>query len=104
MSASAKTRDAISAAIAEFNAERSIDDRIPDAVDSVLLGPGGRLDSLALVHLIVAIEEKIQEQLGVSLSLAEEIVASDTTPFSTLGALAAFVTDLVDRRGRRSRG
>jgi hypothetical protein len=57
--------------------------------EAVLVGDGSPLDSLGLVNLIVAAEEKVQEAFDVSLTLLdEEALAPGGRPSLTLAALA----------------
>ena len=47
--------------------------KLPKSVDTILTGESGKLDSLGLVTFIVAVEERIQNDLGITISLADEI-------------------------------
>lgn len=61
--------------------------------DAPLFGIGGALDSLALVTLLVAVEQGIDDALGVVLTLADEKAASQArSPFRTVGSLVAYAT------------
>ncbi len=53
-----------------------------------LFGPGG-LDSLGFVNFVSALEEKLADQFGVELVLADEQQAG---AFTTLGELAHLIT------------
>jgi acyl carrier protein len=67
-----------------------------DSPDTVLLGPRSALDSLALVSLVVLIEERIEDALGRSIRLVDEDALSQrNSPFRTVGTLAAHVERLV---------
>ncbi len=60
--------------------------------ETVIFGPGGKLDSLGLVQLIVAIEQELGESFDVDLTLADERALSEArSPFRTLGSLIEFV-------------
>lgn len=49
------------------------------------------LDSLALVRLLVAVEQGIEDELGATLTLADEKAASQQrSPFRTVGTLVAY--------------
>lgn len=57
-----------------------------------LFGGDGVLDSLALVKLVLAIEDSVEERAGIVVSLADERAVSQTSsPFRTVGTLAAYV-------------
>lgn len=64
--------------------------------ESVLYGEGSPLDSLALVSLIAAIEERVEDTLDLSVTIADERAMSrKQSPFRTLGSLAAYVEELI---------
>ena len=64
--------------------------------DTVLFGDSGLLDSVGLVSLIVAIEQEIENELGVSIVLADERAMSQQhSPFRSIGALADYAASLV---------
>ena len=60
-------------AIDEINERYPEDKRLSKSVDTVLTGESGKLDSLGLVSFVVSVEERIQNDLGVNISLADEI-------------------------------
>jgi acyl carrier protein len=68
--------------------------------DTALFGREGILDSLALVSLVVAVEQAIEDELGVSVSLADAKALSQRhSPYRTIGALADYAGELVRSRG-----
>lgn len=88
--------DVIYRAADDFNAEWEPEARITHSLDSLLFGRGGSLDSLGLVNFIVAVEQRLERELGVSLTLADErALAQETNPFSSIGALADYVCSRV---------
>lgn len=74
--------------------------------DTVLFGDSnGLLDSFGLVNLIVALEAAVEEELGVAIILADERAMSQKhSPFRTVGALADYVTLLVEEDDVRTDG
>ena len=87
--------DAIFDAIDEVNAERPLL-KLDKSLDAVLLGEGSSLDSLDLVTLIVAVEEKIHLRLGLSITLADErAMSAMSSPFRTVGTLADYIEPLI---------
>ena len=63
--------------------------------DTALLGRGSVLDSLALVNLLLDIEQTVNEQLGSSITLAnEQALSMRQSPFRTVRTLADYVTSL----------
>lgn len=67
--------------------------------ETVLFGPGGELDSLGLVNLIVLLEEKISDEFGVEIVLTDERAMSEKhSPFRTVQALGDYVLRLLDEK------
>lgn len=89
------------AAVDAVNAGALDGTAVPKDLQAPLVGPGGALDSLGLVGLLVAIEERLQDELGVALTLADErAFARERTPFRSLATLIEYADELVrERRG-----
>jgi acyl carrier protein len=70
---------------------------LPSDPDAPLLeSAGGALDSLGVVNLMVEVEGRIQSALGHSISLVPALAElPDTSPFRTVGALAAHIANLL---------
>ncbi|WP_342432766.1 acyl carrier protein [Neobacillus sp. FSL H8-0543] len=78
--------------IEEFNA--TYEEKIPVELreDTPLYGKDGILDSLGLVSIIVMIEQAIEDELEVSLILADEKAMSQkTSPFLKVGLLVDYI-------------
>lgn len=59
--------------------------------DTPLFGDGGVLDSLGLVELIIALEQEIESEAGVTVVLADERAFSQRqSPFATVATLAEY--------------
>jgi len=66
---------------------------------TVLFGPGGELDSLGLVNLIVLLEEKISDEFGVEIVLTDQRAMSQQhSPFRTVQVLADYVVRLLNEK------
>lgn len=62
-----------------------------------LFGPGAELDSLGLVTLLLDVEQQVNDQLGVSISLMDErAMSQNKSPFRTIGTLADYIQVLLD--------
>ena len=73
-------------------AERKVDLAAGD--DAQLFGLERVLDSLALVGLLVAVEQGIDDELGVVLTLADAKAASRAkSPFRTIGSLVSYTVE-----------
>lgn len=91
-----RIREAIYRAVDETNEQLPKGRQLEKSPESVLFGKGGQLDSLGLVGFIVEVEQKIEEEFGVSITLADERAMSQkNSPFLTLGALARYVSTLM---------
>jgi acyl carrier protein len=65
--------------------------------DTPLFGRHGLLDSMGLVTLVVAVEQAIEDELGLSVSLADERALSQrTSPYRTVGTLADYAGMLLE--------
>jgi len=59
--------------------------------DTALFGTEGFLDSMALVTLVIALEQGIEEKFGVSVKLADaHALSQEHSPYSTIYALAEY--------------
>ncbi len=84
-------------AIEEFNLMHSPQDQLSQTVETVLIGSSSSLDSLGLVDLILATEQKINEELGLLVTLADEKAMSQkNSPFRTVKALADYICLFLD--------
>jgi acyl carrier protein len=60
-------------------------------VDAALFGGEGFLDSMALVTLVVALEQGIEEKFGISVTLADaQAMSQERSPYRTIQALAEY--------------
>ena len=85
-------QEAIAAAVADVNQTLRREDA-PLTADPavVLVGDGGRLDSLGLVNFIVALERRLAEVSGRPVSVIDLLMSGDGVPFDTLGSLAVLL-------------
>ena len=92
---SARILNCIFVAIDELcaaDSSRTIDKR----PETMLLGPGSQIDSLALVTLIVLVEQKVSKEFGCAFSLANEKAMSQTrSPFSTIETLSLYIQQVL---------
>lgn len=66
------------------------------APDTILFGPGGVLDSLGLVSLVLDLEQAIDSRYGVLITLADQRAMSQKrSPFRSVEALADYAAGLV---------
>jgi acyl carrier protein len=75
-----------------------LDGVVPGA-DTELFGADGLLDSVGLVALVVAVEERLADELDIDVSLADERALSQRqSPYRTVSSLAAYAAGLVPAR------
>jgi len=85
---------AVYAAVDRVNQELPADGRLEKRPDAVVLGPGGVLDSLALLNLIVAIDQAVEEAFDVSIDLPSAVSGSQGF-LATLGAVVGHIEGLL---------
>jgi acyl carrier protein len=82
--------------IKKFQDEYDLTIDLSEGEKTRLFGGNGQLDSLGLVSLVVNIEEEIEQELGITLVLADERALSRrTSPFSRIGNLIDYIDELV---------
>lgn len=65
-------------------------------LDQPLLGSGGALDSLGLVTLVTAVEERAAEDIGAGISLMDAAALErEPSPYLTLRTLIDYVADVL---------
>ena len=86
----------IIAAANELNDEEEISVSEELSESTRLFGENGVLDSMGLVSLVVAVEQSIDEELDVSVSLADEKALSQkNSPYRTIETLAEYAEKLI---------
>ncbi len=62
-----------------------------------LFGQQGLFDSVGLVGLVVAVEEAIEDQYGLSVTLADQrAMSQERSPFRTVGSLSEYAVKLIE--------
>jgi acyl carrier protein len=65
---------------------------------AALYGPDAALTSLGLVSLIVGVEQAIDEEFGLNITLADDKAFSlMKSPFRTIGTLAEYASNLIGK-------
>jgi hypothetical protein len=68
--------------------------------ETTLVGPGAAVDSVGLVSLIVDVEQRLEADHGVSVTLASDRAMSQrSSPFRTAGILADHIL-VTEREGQ----
>lgn len=98
MDSQEKIIQAIYEVIDETNAGLPAEGRIAKSPDAVLFGREGKLDSFGVVHFIVAVEERLRDDLGISITLADERAMSQkNSPFRSVSSLSAYIGQLLEQ-------
>ena len=66
-------------------------------VDTNLYGTSGILDSMGLVSMIVAVEQDVEDEFDVQITIANaKAMSQKNSPFKTVGSLATYVEGLIE--------
>jgi acetyltransferase-like isoleucine patch superfamily enzyme/acyl carrier protein len=98
-----RVTQAVFGAIDEINQRLPKDHRLERSTTTTLfngsVGNAGNLDSLGLLNLIVATEQRIESEFGITITLADERAMSQkNSPFRTIGTLANYVSLLLEEK------
>ena len=86
--------------IEDINMELPDEMKLEKNKDTILFGEGSALDSLALVNLVVASEQKILEDFGSAISISDERAMSQkNSPFRTVQTLVEYIGLLIEEHG-----
>ena len=84
-------------AVVEVNSTLTVPVSLDFEKEIILFGSQGIFDSIALVTLVVNIEEAIQDQLGVSVLLASEKAMSEkNSPFKSVESLIQYTLKMLE--------
>ena len=90
-----KVVEKILQAIEEINDQLPQKQKLAQSTSTVLFGKDGKLDSLGLVNLLVIIEQNIEDEFDISITIADERAMSQKhSPFRTIGTLAKYINML----------
>jgi len=79
-------------ALATINEERTPEERFAVGPDTLLFGPDAPLDSLALVSVIVDVEQGVSDAAGVQVSLTDDrAMSQEISPFTDVQTLTSYV-------------
>jgi len=85
--------------IDELNELRPAEEHLEKNLMAPLIGDSGRLDSAALINLIVLTEQKTAEELGRPILLTDDRTMSQVKEvFGTLGNLAEYIQRLLSEK------
>lgn len=91
-----KIIEIIYSTIDEVNSELPSEKKIQKSLNAVLYGGSNNLDSLDLVDFIVLIEQKIEDELKVTIDLTDDRAMSQKqSPFRTIGSLVDYINEII---------
>jgi acyl carrier protein len=83
--------------IDEINEDLVESDKISKTADAQIFGTGSSLDSMGLVNLITLIEQRIEDETGKFVSIADEKAMSmQSSPFRTVSSLKEYISNLLN--------
>ncbi len=86
-------------AIDDMNETLPDDKKFSKALPTILFDPFGAIDSLALTMFIVSLEQKIEQEFNVPVSLAGEYSMTDAkSPFRSVQSLVNYIEPLVGNK------
>ena len=84
-------------AVRELNEGWGLESLRAPVADTALYGADGEMDSMALVALVVDVEERVGDRFGRNIVLADERAMSQkNSPFRTIKSLARYIQRLLD--------
>lgn len=91
-----KIIDAVLLAVDEINLTLPPGSTIEKRLDAELSGPGGVLDSMGMVNLVVETEQQIEDAFGVFINLADEkAMSAEPNPFKTIETLVLYIAAML---------
>lgn len=74
-----------------------IDDPVEDMnKDAVLFGEGGLLDSMGLVSMLVAVEQDVDDEYDIQITIADaKAMSQRNSPFRTVETLSDYIISLI---------
>lgn len=89
-------------AIDELNLEFPKKSQLAKSLKTTLFGNSEVFDSLGRISFITSIEQLIQKELGISITLLDEgSISQKNSPFGTVGSLADYISSLLERSSNR---
>jgi acyl carrier protein len=98
MDTDTRIRQTVFAALDELNEQLPPPKRLEKDERTPLTGPDGPLDSLNVVNLVAALEQKIEERLATTVDLIDSGLLDDTQPLQNVGTLVTFVSSVLNGR------
>ena len=86
----------IKSSVEDINLHLPIEQQVDISNQSVLYGGASNLDSLGLVNLVVSIEQKVEDEFGMNISLADDRAMSlNNSPYRSIISMADYIESLM---------
>ena len=81
-----------------LNKQLPRDQQIVKSPDTILIGHESSFDSLRLVNFTLAIEQSVNDEFNVTISLTDsEFLSPDNSHFRTIGSLADYIVNFLEK-------
>jgi len=88
---------AVYSSIEEINKTTNQENPLSIGLTTKLFGGDSELDSLGLISLIVAVEQRVSEDLNISVTLADDrALSQEVSPFSSVQTLVDYIIVLAN--------
>jgi acyl carrier protein len=96
---------AVYKAIDEVNTQLPKGVSLEKSPDESLYGKSGKLESLDFVTLIMEVEEKVRDEFGIDVTIADEqLLSKEKSPFLTIGTLADYLQEFLKANAKAGSG
>ncbi len=86
-------------AVDQINELLPVGEELPKNRETVLLGNGGRLDSMGFVNLLAGLEEGLEKQFGKSTAFADaSLLEAGESGITTLGDIEMVVLKIISNQ------
>lgn len=97
MSNRERVLSAVYSAVDQLNKQLPAGVVIEKSLDAPLYGKSGKLESLDFVTFIMEVEERVRDEFGIDVMVADEnLLSKDRSPFSTLGTLTDYLEGVIE--------
>lgn len=88
-------------AIDEANEDRVDRPPLEKSLETPIHGTSDGLDSLGLINFVVAVEENVERDVGVTIVLSDDrSIAHEPNPFGSVAALVSYIDVLLSEQRR----
>jgi acyl carrier protein len=94
-----KVVQAVMESIDELNWQLPKEEKLEKSIDTLLFGSEGKLDSLGLISLVTTVEQKIEEDFGMTVTLLDDLeTLGEENPFETIQTLSDYVSSILEKK------